>query len=100
MIHLHALMRYKQELMYLIYTLMSHIHALSTCSLRWAVRSYDGPLQEEKALLRAAEGGLSSAEYVELCRWLSSRLEPLCGLEESITSGPGESRASTPAYSV
>ncbi|XP_029316270.1 protein FAM98B [Cottoperca gobio] len=51
---------------------------------------YDGPLLEEKALLGAAEGGLSSPEYVELCRWLASRLQPLCGLEESITSGPDE----------
>lgn len=52
--------------------------------------SYDGPQLDEKALLRAAEGGLSSLEYVELCRWLATRLKPLCGLEESITSGPGE----------
>lgn len=51
--------------------------------------SYDGPLLEEKALLRAAEGGLSSQEYVDLCRWLVTRLKPLCDLEESITSGPG-----------
>ncbi|XP_068194635.1 protein FAM98B isoform X2 [Antennarius striatus] len=49
---------------------------------------YDGPLLEEKALLRAAEGGLSSVEFVNLCRWLASRLNPLCGLEESISSGP------------
>ncbi|XP_043999727.1 protein FAM98B [Gambusia affinis] len=51
---------------------------------------YDGPLLEEKVLLRAAEGGLSSPEYVDLCRWLASRLKPLCGLEESITSGPDD----------
>ncbi|XP_051251745.1 protein FAM98B [Dicentrarchus labrax] len=51
---------------------------------------YDGPVLEEKALLRAAEGGLSSPEYVDLCRWLASRLKPLCGLEESITSGPDD----------
>ncbi|XP_041668918.1 protein FAM98B [Cheilinus undulatus] len=51
---------------------------------------YDGPLLEEKALLTAAEGGLSSSEYVDLCRWLSSRLKPLCDLEESITSGPDD----------
>ncbi|XP_030574741.1 protein FAM98B [Archocentrus centrarchus] len=49
---------------------------------------YDGPLLEEKTLLRAAEGGLLSPEYVDLCRWLSARLKPLCDLEESITSGP------------
>ncbi|XP_024124522.1 protein FAM98B [Oryzias melastigma] len=48
---------------------------------------YDGPLLEEKALLRAAESGLSSPEYVNLCSWLASRLKPLCNLEESITSG-------------
>lgn len=52
--------------------------------------SYDGPLLEEKALLTAAEGGLSSPEYVDLCRWLASRLKPLCELEESITSGSGQ----------
>ncbi|XP_017267291.1 protein FAM98B [Kryptolebias marmoratus] len=51
---------------------------------------YDGPLLEEKALLKAAEEGLSSPEYVELCRWLASRLKPLCDLEESITSGPDD----------
>lgn len=51
--------------------------------------SYDGPLLEEKALLTAAEGGLSSPEYVDLCKWLASRLKPLCELEESITSGSG-----------
>ncbi|XP_054652546.1 protein FAM98B [Dunckerocampus dactyliophorus] len=49
---------------------------------------YDGPLKEEAVLLQAANGGLSSAEYVDLCRWLVSRLKPLCNLEESITSGP------------
>ncbi|XP_056282062.1 protein FAM98B [Pseudoliparis swirei] len=49
---------------------------------------YGGPLREEEALLGAAAGGLSSPEYVELCRWLASRLQLLCGLEESITSGP------------
>ncbi|XP_038128543.1 protein FAM98B [Cyprinodon tularosa] len=48
---------------------------------------YDGPLLEEKALVGAAEGGLSSRDYVDLCRWLTSRLKLLCGLEESITSG-------------
>nr|XP_046269393.1 protein FAM98B [Scatophagus argus] len=51
---------------------------------------YDGPLLEEKALLTAAEGGLSSPEYVDLCRWLASRLKSLCDLEESITSGPDD----------
>ncbi|CAJ1073382.1 LOW QUALITY PROTEIN: protein FAM98B [Xyrichtys novacula] len=51
---------------------------------------YSGPLLEEKALLKAAEGGLSSIEYVDLCKWLSSRLKPLCDLEESITSDPDD----------
>ncbi|XP_054470290.1 protein FAM98B [Anoplopoma fimbria] len=51
---------------------------------------YAGPLLEEKLLLGAADGGLSSPEYVELCGWLASRLKPLCGLEESITSGPDD----------
>uniref|UniRef100_UPI0037E8ADB0 protein FAM98B n=1 Tax=Semicossyphus pulcher TaxID=241346 RepID=UPI0037E8ADB0 len=51
---------------------------------------YGGPLLEEKALLRAAEEGLSSTEYVDLCRWLASLLKPLCDLEESITSGPDD----------
>nr|XP_015825312.2 protein FAM98B [Nothobranchius furzeri] len=51
---------------------------------------YDGPLSEEKALLKASEGGLSSPEFVDLCRWLTSRLKPLCDLEESITSGPDD----------
>lgn len=63
--------------------------------------SYDGPLLDDKALLRAAEGGLSSHEYVELCRWLATRLKPLWGLEESIVSGPGKttsSRARTRAH--
>nr|XP_057947526.1 protein FAM98B [Doryrhamphus excisus] len=49
---------------------------------------YDGPIKEEAVLLQAAKGGLSSAEYVDLCRWLVSLLKPLCNLEESITSGP------------
>ncbi|KAM4541830.1 protein FAM98B [Odontesthes bonariensis] len=52
--------------------------------------SYGGPLLEEKALLRAAEGGLSSPEYVDLCRWLADGLKPLCDLEESLTSGSDE----------
>ncbi|XP_069008584.1 protein FAM98B [Embiotoca jacksoni] len=54
---------------------------------------YDGPLLEEKPLLRAAEGGLSSPDYVDLCRWLSSRLKPLCGLEGGVTSGPDDSES-------
>ncbi|XP_033844309.1 protein FAM98B [Periophthalmus magnuspinnatus] len=51
---------------------------------------YSGPLLQEQALLGATEAGLSSSELLELCVWLSSRLQELCGLEESITSGPAE----------
>lgn len=58
--------------------------------------SYDGPLLEEKALLTAADGGLSSPEFGDLCRWLATRLKPMCDLEESITSGPGEPHPLTP----
>ncbi|TKS86749.1 Protein FAM98B [Collichthys lucidus] len=54
------------------------------------MNGYDGPLVEEKPLLAAAQGGLSSPEYVDLCRWLATRLQPLCDLEESITSGPDD----------
>ncbi|KAM9777436.1 protein FAM98B [Neosynchiropus ocellatus] len=49
---------------------------------------YDGGLTEEKSLRKAAEEGLSSPEYVDLCQWLVSRLKHLCDLEENITSGP------------
>ncbi|XP_029585723.1 protein FAM98B [Salmo trutta] len=51
---------------------------------------YDGPLQDEETLVKACEGGLSSHEYVNLCMWLKSRLKPLCDLEESSTSGSGD----------
>ncbi|KAM6912140.1 protein FAM98B [Xenentodon cancila] len=51
---------------------------------------YDGPLRGEKALLSAAEGGLSSPDYAGLCRWLAARLRPLCVPEESGTSGPDD----------
>ncbi|XP_074548356.1 protein FAM98B [Halichoeres trimaculatus] len=51
---------------------------------------YGGPLLEEKELLRASDEGLFSPEYVDLCRWLVSRLKPLCDLEETITSGPDD----------
>ncbi|KAF7669237.1 hypothetical protein LDENG_00220840 [Lucifuga dentata] len=51
---------------------------------------YDGPLLEEQLLLRAAEGGLSSPEFMDLCRWLTSRLKPLYDLGESISSGPDD----------
>lgn len=64
------------------------------------LRSYIGPLLEENALLRAAEGGLSSSEYVDLCQWLTNKLKPLCGLEESLTSGPGEPRPEKLSLSI
>uniref|UniRef100_A0A8C6A4W8 Uncharacterized protein n=1 Tax=Marmota marmota marmota TaxID=9994 RepID=A0A8C6A4W8_MARMA len=47
---------------------------------------YKGPLLEEQALTKAAEGGLSSPEFSELCIWLGSQIKSLCNLEESITS--------------
>eukprot|EP00069_Balaena_mysticetus_P002573 bmy_15996T0 len=47
---------------------------------------YEGPLLEEQALMKAAEGGLSSPEFSELCVWLGSQIKSLCNLEESITS--------------
>ncbi|XP_048188741.1 LOW QUALITY PROTEIN: protein FAM98B [Perognathus longimembris pacificus] len=47
---------------------------------------YKGPLLEEQALRQAAEGGLSSPEFSELCVWLGSQIKSLCNLEESITS--------------
>ena len=52
--------------------------------------SYDGPLLEEEALVKAAEAGLASAKYVNLCRWLVLQLKPLCNLEEVISSSPGK----------
>ncbi|XP_056914164.1 protein FAM98B [Takifugu flavidus] len=51
---------------------------------------YDGPLLDEKALLAAAAEGLSCPEYVDLCRWLTSSLKPLCDLKENLTSGPDD----------
>ncbi|KAK6307396.1 hypothetical protein J4Q44_G00225440 [Coregonus suidteri] len=51
---------------------------------------YEGPLQDVETLVKACEGGLSSPEYVNLCMWFASRLKPLCDLEESSTSGSGD----------
>ncbi|XP_061897431.1 protein FAM98B isoform X1 [Entelurus aequoreus] len=51
---------------------------------------YEGPVKGEADLLLAAKGGLTSAEYVDLCRWLVSRLKSMCDLEGSITSGPDD----------
>lgn len=47
---------------------------------------YKGPLLEEQILTKAAEAGLSSPEFSELCVWLGSQIKSLCNLEESITS--------------
>ncbi|XP_058018132.1 protein FAM98B [Ahaetulla prasina] len=50
---------------------------------------YKGPLLDEDALNKAAECGLTSQDFCELCVWLSSRIQPLCNLEESISSTAG-----------
>ncbi|NXN19694.1 FA98B protein, partial [Indicator maculatus] len=50
---------------------------------------YTGPLLEEEALNKAAENGLSSPEFLELCVWLGSQIKSLCDMEESITSTDG-----------
>ncbi|NXT48829.1 FA98B protein, partial [Pluvianellus socialis] len=50
---------------------------------------YTGPLLEEEALSKAAENGLSSPEFSELCVWLGSQIKSLCNMEESITSADG-----------
>ncbi|XP_060101967.1 LOW QUALITY PROTEIN: protein FAM98B-like [Heteronotia binoei] len=47
---------------------------------------YKGPLLDEDVLNKAAEGGLASEDFCELCVWLSSQIQPLCGLEESLSS--------------
>uniref|UniRef100_A0A8C6Z2V2 Family with sequence similarity 98 member B n=1 Tax=Nothoprocta perdicaria TaxID=30464 RepID=A0A8C6Z2V2_NOTPE len=51
---------------------------------------YTGPLLEEEALKKAAENGLASPEFLELCAWLGSQIKPLCNMEESITSTDGD----------
>ncbi|XP_035745677.1 protein FAM98B [Egretta garzetta] len=51
---------------------------------------YTGPLLEEEALDKAAENGLSSREFSELCVWLGSQIKSLCNMEESITSTDGD----------
>ncbi|XP_062973814.1 protein FAM98B [Elgaria multicarinata webbii] len=50
---------------------------------------YKGPLLDEDALNKAAEAGLASQDFCELCVWLSSQIQPLCNLEESISSTTG-----------
>ncbi|XP_010158386.1 PREDICTED: protein FAM98B-like, partial [Eurypyga helias] len=51
---------------------------------------YTGPLLEEEALNKAAENGLSSPEFFELCVWLGSQIKSLCNMEESITATDGD----------
>ncbi|XP_044292659.1 protein FAM98B [Varanus komodoensis] len=50
---------------------------------------YKGPLLDEDALNKAAETGLASQDFCELCVWLSSQIQPLCNLEESISATAG-----------
>ncbi|KAJ6667358.1 hypothetical protein lerEdw1_017336 [Lerista edwardsae] len=50
---------------------------------------YKGPLLDEEALSKAAESGLASQDFCELCIWLGSQIQPLCDLEESISSTAG-----------
>ncbi|XP_003214542.2 protein FAM98B [Anolis carolinensis] len=50
---------------------------------------YKGPLLDEDALSKATESGLASQDFCELCVWLSSQIQPLCNLEESISSTNG-----------
>uniref|UniRef100_A0ABM5FAH3 Protein FAM98B n=1 Tax=Pogona vitticeps TaxID=103695 RepID=A0ABM5FAH3_9SAUR len=50
---------------------------------------YKGPLLDEDALNKAVENGLASQDFCELCVWLSSQIQPLCNLEESISSTNG-----------
>ncbi|KAI1895302.1 hypothetical protein AGOR_G00104890 [Albula goreensis] len=52
---------------------------------------YNGPLLDEEVLVKACESGLSSLEYINLCVWLTSRLKHICGLEENLSSDPGDS---------
>ncbi|KFP01969.1 Protein FAM98B, partial [Calypte anna] len=51
---------------------------------------YTGPLLEEEALKKAAENGLSSPEFFELCVWLGSQIKSLSNMEESITLADGD----------
>ncbi|KAM5129778.1 protein FAM98B [Mantella aurantiaca] len=51
---------------------------------------YQGPLLDETALGPALEVGLSSPEYCQLLCWLSSRIQLLDNLEESVSSEGGD----------
>uniref|UniRef100_A0ACB8G4U1 Protein fam98b n=1 Tax=Sphaerodactylus townsendi TaxID=933632 RepID=A0ACB8G4U1_9SAUR len=57
------------------------------CFPQWALTvRYKGPLLDEDALNKAAESGLASEDFCELCIWLSSQIQSLCGLEEGLSS--------------
>ncbi|XP_040267704.1 protein FAM98B [Bufo bufo] len=47
---------------------------------------YQGPLLEENSLASALEAGLSSTEYFQLLKWLTSQIKLLDHLEESVSS--------------
>ncbi|KAM4012978.1 protein FAM98B [Anomaloglossus baeobatrachus] len=51
---------------------------------------YQGPLLEEDALGPALESGLSSSEYFQLLNWLTSQIQLLGHLEESVSSDGGD----------
>ncbi|CAI9573157.1 unnamed protein product, partial [Staurois parvus] len=51
---------------------------------------YQGPLLDEASLGPALEGGLSSPEYCQLLCWLSSQIQLLGNLEESVSSEGGD----------
>ncbi|XP_069806215.1 protein FAM98B [Dendropsophus ebraccatus] len=51
---------------------------------------YKGPLLEEDTLGPALEGGLSSPDYFQLLKWLTSQINSLENLEESVSSEGGD----------
>ncbi|XP_040188198.1 protein FAM98B [Rana temporaria] len=51
---------------------------------------YQGPLLDETTLGPALESGLSSPEYCQLLCWLSSQIQSLGNLEESVSSEGGD----------
>ncbi|KAM3918655.1 protein FAM98B [Leptodactylus fuscus] len=51
---------------------------------------YQGPLLEENTLGPALESGLSSPEYFEVLKWLTSQIKLLGNLEESVSSEGGD----------
>ncbi|XP_056401919.1 protein FAM98B [Hyla sarda] len=54
------------------------------------VLGYQGPLLDENALGPALEGGLSSPEYFQVLKWLTSQIKLLDNLEESVSSEGGD----------